>query len=80
MVIKLWGSLVAYLNGVQLSVPVIAALGGVLFMSEPITIGLTLSALMILGRILLVVLGDYFFSENIKYRGGNKQWAILMNL
>ena len=46
---------------VQLSVPVIAALGGVIFVSETLTRRLTLSALMILGGILLVVLGRYYF-------------------
>lgn len=46
---------------VQLSVPVIAAFGGVLFVSEAITPRLTVSALMILGGILLVVLGRYYF-------------------
>lgn len=50
---------------VQLSVPVIAAMGGVLFMSEPITLRLTLSALMILGGILFVVLGNYYFVQKI---------------
>ena len=45
---------------VQLLVPVIAAAGGVIFVSEPITLRLTLSALMILGGILLVVLGRYY--------------------
>lgn len=42
---------------VQLLVPVIAALGGVVFVAEPITLRLVLSALLILGGILLVVLG-----------------------
>ena len=46
---------------VQLSVPVIAALGGVIFVSETLTQRLTLSAMMILGGILLVVLGRYYF-------------------
>ena len=45
---------------VQLLVPVIAALGGVIFVSESVTLRLTLSALMILGGILLVVLGRYY--------------------
>jgi drug/metabolite transporter (DMT)-like permease len=48
---------------VQLSVPVIAALGGVVFASDAITLRLTLSALMILGGILLVVLGRYYFVQ-----------------
>lgn len=46
---------------VQLSVPVIAALGGVVFVSETLTQRLAVSALMILGGILLVVLGRYYF-------------------
>ena len=48
---------------VQLTVPVIAAFGGVIFMSEQITMRLTLSSLMILGGILLVVLGRYYFVQ-----------------
>lgn len=40
---------------VQLLVPVIAALGGVIFVHEPITLGLVIAALLILGGILLVV-------------------------
>ncbi len=46
---------------IQLLVPVIAALGGILFVSEVITYRLAISASMILGGILLVVLGRYFF-------------------
>jgi len=48
---------------VQLLVPVIAATGGVIFVSEPITIRLTLSGTMILGGILMVVLGRYYFVQ-----------------
>lgn len=48
---------------VQLTVPIIAAFGGVIFMSEKITTRLTLSSLMILGGILLVVLGRYYFVQ-----------------
>jgi drug/metabolite transporter (DMT)-like permease len=48
---------------VQLSVPMIAALGGVIFLSETLTQRLTVSALMILGGILLVVLGRYYFVQ-----------------
>ena len=44
---------------VQLSVPVIAAAGGVIFVAEPITTRLMLSTLMVLGGMLLVVLGRY---------------------
>ncbi|MDX1410563.1 MAG: DMT family transporter, partial [Nitrospirales bacterium] len=43
---------------VQLFVPVIAAFGGVVFMTEAITLRLALSALMILGGILLVFWGQ----------------------
>ncbi|MBT3228033.1 MAG: DMT family transporter [Candidatus Marinimicrobia bacterium] len=46
---------------IQLLVPVIAALGGILFVSEVITSRLAVSALMILGGILLVILGRYVF-------------------
>lgn len=49
----------------QLSVPVIAALGGVVFVSEPITLRLTVSAAMILGGILIVIWGKYY-SEQYK--------------
>lgn len=42
---------------VQLSVPIIAALGGVLLVSEPLTLRLMLSTLFILGGIAAVILG-----------------------
>lgn len=48
---------------VQLSVPVIAALGGVIFVSEIISLRLTISSTMILGGILIVVLGRYHFVQ-----------------
>jgi drug/metabolite transporter (DMT)-like permease len=41
---------------VQLSVPVIAALGGIALLGEPITLRLTLASAAILGGIALVVL------------------------
>ncbi|WP_291993980.1 DMT family transporter [Candidatus Accumulibacter sp. ACC003] len=41
---------------VQLSVPVIAALGGIAFLGEPLTLRLTLSSVAILGGIALVIL------------------------
>lgn len=47
----------------QLLVPVIAAFGGVLFVSEALTLRLTVSAGMILGGILMVVSGKYFFQR-----------------
>ena len=48
---------------VQLSVPVIAALGGVIFVGEPITLRLSLAGVLILGGILLVVVGRYYFTQ-----------------
>ncbi len=45
----------------QLAVPVIAALGGVVFMTEVITLRLTVAAAMILGGIFLVVVGRVVF-------------------
>jgi drug/metabolite transporter (DMT)-like permease len=54
------GNLSAIQAGVvQLSVPVIAALGGVVFVGEAITLRLTISAAMVLGGILIVNLGRY---------------------
>ena len=47
----------------QLSVPVIAAFGGVIFVSELITFRLSVSASMVLGGILIVVLGRYYLSQ-----------------
>lgn len=48
----------------QLLVPVIAALGGVVFVSEAITLRLSISAIMILGGILMVVWGRYYFVQS----------------
>lgn len=48
---------------VQLLVPVIAAMGGVIFVSEQITLRLSVSGLLILGGILIVVLGKYYFVQ-----------------
>ncbi|MCP4670303.1 MAG: DMT family transporter [Desulfobacula sp.] len=47
----------------QLLVPVIAAFGGVIFVSETITLRLTVSAIMILGGILMIVLGKNYFVQ-----------------
>lgn len=47
----------------QLSVPVIAAFGGVIFVSETITFRLAVSATMVLGGILLVVSGRYYYTQ-----------------
>jgi len=49
---------------VQLSVPVIAALGGVIFISEPITARLAFSTLLIIGGIMLVVLGRHYLARS----------------
>jgi drug/metabolite transporter (DMT)-like permease len=52
---------------IQLSVPVIAALGGVVFVSEVITMRLIFSTTAVLVGILMVVLGKYYFiSKNLK--------------
>jgi drug/metabolite transporter (DMT)-like permease len=40
---------------VQLSVPVIAAVGGIVFLGEPITLRLVLASVAILGGIVLVI-------------------------
>jgi len=48
---------------VQLSVPVIAALGGVVLVSEPITLRLVVSSVLILGGILLVVMGRRYLAR-----------------
>lgn len=64
----IWYSALRYLSStqaavLQLLVPVIAALGGVIFMGEAITVHLLSSASMILGGILLVVLGRYYLTQ-----------------
>ena len=43
---------------VQLSVPVIAALGGALFLHEPLTLRLIVTSLAILGGVALVIWAD----------------------
>ncbi|MEO9163366.1 MAG: hypothetical protein ABI349_13380, partial [Casimicrobiaceae bacterium] len=43
---------------VQLSVPVIAAVGGIVFLGEPITLRLALTSIAILGGIALVTAQD----------------------
>ena len=47
----------------QLLVPVIAAAGGVVFAGESITLHLLLSSLLVLGGILTVILGKYYFLQ-----------------
>jgi len=48
---------------VQLFVPIIAAIGGIIFASEIVSLRLVLSSIMILGGILIVVLGRYYFAQ-----------------
>ncbi len=48
----------------QLSVPVIATFGGVIFVSEAITSRLTVSTIVVLGGILMVILGRNYFTQN----------------
>jgi drug/metabolite transporter (DMT)-like permease len=48
----------------QLLVPVIAMLGGVIFVSEAITFRLGISTILVLGGILLVVFGQYISTQN----------------
>ena len=48
---------------IQLSVPIIAAIGGVIFVSETITIRLMVSTIIVLSGILMVVLGKYYFTQ-----------------
>jgi drug/metabolite transporter (DMT)-like permease len=48
---------------VQLLVPVIAAAGGVVFVGEAVSLRLVISAIMILGGILIVVVGKYYFAR-----------------
>ncbi len=50
---------------VQLLVPVIAAMGGVLFTNEIFSLRMALSALLILGGILVVVLGKHYFDQAV---------------
>ncbi|SHE61996.1 DMT family transporter [Vibrio gazogenes] len=48
----------------QLAVPVIATFGGVIFVSEVITSRLIMSAILVLGGILMVILGRYYFIKH----------------
>ena len=50
---------------VQLLVPVIAALGGVLIAEEALSIRFVISSIMILGGILTVILGKHIFAKRI---------------
>ena len=48
---------------VQLSVPIIAAIGGVMFVSENLTLRLIIATVIILGGILLVIFGRLSFKS-----------------
>ena len=61
--IALGGLSVTQAAVLQLLVPVIAAAGGVMFVSESISLRLVISSAMILGGILIVVLGRYYFVQ-----------------
>jgi len=49
---------------IQLSVPVIAAIGGVVFVAEVITSRLIISTAVVLSGILMVLLGQYYIAAN----------------
>jgi len=51
---------------VQLLVPIMAAMGGVIFVSEVVTTRLILSAMLVLGGILIVVIGRYFAERKLR--------------
>ncbi|WP_417594098.1 DMT family transporter [Oceanospirillum sp.] len=53
----------------QLSVPVIAAVGGVVFVSEPVTMTLIIASLMILGGIFLVITGRWYLQRTASKAG-----------
>lgn len=55
---------------VQLFVPIIASFGGVILMSESITFRLIISAIFVLGGILLVMTGKFYF-KSIRVRSKN---------
>jgi len=61
--IALTGLSVTQAAVVQLFVPIIAAMGGVIFTSELITLRLIESSTLVLGGILMVVLGRYYFIQ-----------------
>ena len=48
---------------VQLAVPIIAAIGGVLFVSEEMTLRLVISSVMVLGGILTIISARYFIQQ-----------------
>ncbi|MEH6580267.1 MAG: DMT family transporter [Amphritea sp.] len=50
---------------VQLLVPVIAAVGGVMFAHEVVSLRLILSSILVLGGIMMVVLGRYYLARSV---------------
>ncbi|HTE14927.1 MAG TPA: EamA family transporter [Burkholderiales bacterium] len=54
---------------VQLSVPVIAALGGIIFLGEAITLRLVLASIAVLGGIALVILQKQLANDAVSRRG-----------
>ncbi|MEZ5536010.1 MAG: DMT family transporter [Thiolinea sp.] len=61
--IALGGLSVVQAAVVQLLVPVIATIGGVIFAGELLSLRLVMASLLVLGGILLVVLGRYYFVQ-----------------
>lgn len=61
--IALGGLSVVQAAVVQLLVPVIATLGGVIFAGELLSVRLVVASVLVLGGILLVVLGRYYFVQ-----------------
>ena len=49
---------------VQLSVPLLAAIGGVIFIAEILTLQLIISTALILGGILIVITGRYYVNSS----------------
>lgn len=65
----LWYATLKYYNAtqaavLQLLVPILAAFGGVLFVSETITVNLVVASIMVLGGIFLVIAGRWYFSRS----------------
>lgn len=69
------GSISATVSAVvQLLVPVLASIGGVLFVSEEITLRLIVSGALILSGVFLVVIGRHYFvssNEKLEHNNGN---------
>ena len=57
---------------IQLSVPIIATIGGVIFSSELVTIKLVLASILVLGGVLIVTLGKQYIEKRYKKGTCNK--------